>query len=285
MRIEEAQPETASLSAIPAKAEHRDFQPPLWLIISLAAAYIVVLALLAFLPGATLIERLRALDGGICAQAPSHSFWPGGQQLPLCSRNTGIYSGFTATLLLLAFTGRLRASSFPGRWVLVVLGAAVVFMAEDGLNSLFLDLGLPHLYQPHNLLRLFSGLGTGVAMCAMIVPVANTLIWRQEDLRSTFRSLKNLALLLPLLLLIFLAASSPDAFVLYPVALFSSFGLLMALTLVNVVFVLGITDQVGRFASWRQFFPFFSLAIVMAVLELMALFALKTAALQFLTQR
>ena len=285
MRIEEAQPEAASLPAIPTKAEHHDFQPPLWLIISLAAAYIVVLALLAFLPGATLIERLRALDGGICAQAPSHSFWPGGQQLPLCSRNTGIYSGFTATLLLLAFTGRLRASSFPGRWVLVVLGAAVVFMAEDGLNSLFLDLGLPHLYQPHNLLRLFSGLGTGVAMCAMIVPVANTLIWRQDDLRSTFRSLKNLALLLPLLLLIFLAASSPDAFVLYPIALFSSFGLVMALTLVNVVFVLGITDQVGRFASWPQFFPFFSLAIVMAVLELMALFALKTAALQFLTQR
>jgi uncharacterized membrane protein len=285
MRIEEAQPETTALSAIPATVERRGFQPPLWLIIGLAAAYVVALALLAFLPGATLIERLRALDGGICAQAASHSFWPGGQQLPLCSRNTGIYAGFTATLLMLTLSGRLRASSFPGRWVLVVLGAAVVFMAEDGFNSFFLDLGLPHLYQPHNLLRLFSGLGTGVAMCALIVPVANTLIWRQDDLRSTFRSLKDLAVLLPLLLLIFLAASSPEAFVLYPVALFSSFGLVMALTLVNVVFVLGITNQVGRFASWRQFFPFFSLAIVLAVLELMALFALKTAALQFLAQR
>ena len=284
MSIEEAEPETWT-PAIPATAERREFQPPLWLIIGLVAAYIAALALLAFLPGATLIERLRALDGGICAQAPSHSFWPGGQQLPLCSRNTGIYSGFTATLLVLVVMGRQRASNFPGRWVLVVLGAAVAFMAEDGFNSFFLDLGLPHLYQPHNLLRLFSGLGTGVAMCAIIVPVANTLIWRQDDLRSTFRSLKDLAALLPLLLLIFLAASSPVAFVLYPVALFSSFGLVMALTLVNVVFVLGITNQVGRFDSWRQFFPFFSLAIVMAVLELMALFALKTAALQFLALR
>jgi uncharacterized membrane protein len=284
MSIEEAEPETWT-AAIPATAERREFQRPLWLIIGLVIAYIAALALLAFLPGATLIERLRALDGGICAQAPSHSFWPGGQQLPLCSRNTGIYSGFTATLLVLLVMGRVRASNFPGRWVLVVLGAAVAFMAEDGFNSLLLDLGLPHLYQPHNLLRLFSGLGTGVAMCAIIVPVANTLIWRQDDLRSTFRSLKDLAALLPLLLLIFLAASSPDAFVLYPVALFSSFGLMMALTLVNVVFVLGITNQVGRFDSRAQFFPFFSLAIVMAVLELIALFALKTAALQFLAQR
>jgi uncharacterized membrane protein len=285
MSIQEAEQHGTTPSTMPATLERREFTPPLWLIIGLAAAYVVALALLAFLPGATLIERLRALDGGICAQAPSHSFWPGGQQLPLCSRNTGIYSGFTATLLMLTATGRWRASNFPGRWVLVVLGAAVVFMAEDGFNSLFLDLGLPHLYQPHNLLRLFSGMGTGVAMCAVIVPVANTLIWREDNLRSTFGSLKDLLMVAPLLLLIFLAASSPAAFVLYPVALFSSFGLVMALTLVNVVFILGLTNQVGRFASWRQFFPFFSVAIVLAVLELMALFALKTAALQFLAQR
>src|SRR4051794_15041501 len=70
-------------------------EPPQWLIVGLAAAYVVALAVLAFLPGATLIERLRALDGGICAQASGHSFFVGGEQLPLCSRNTGIYLGFT----------------------------------------------------------------------------------------------------------------------------------------------------------------------------------------------
>ncbi len=91
-------------------------------------------------------------------------------------------------------------------------------------------------------------------------------------------------MLLPLLLLIFLAASSPDAFVLYPIAIFSSFGLVMALTLVNVVFVLGLTNQVGRFASWRQLFPFLSVAVILAVIELMVLFSLKTAALEFLAQ-
>jgi hypothetical protein len=93
-----------------------------------------------------------------------------------------------------------------------------------------------------------------------------------------------LLVLLPLLLLIFLAASSPVALVLYPVALFSSFGLIMALTLVNVVFVLGLTNRVGRFASWRQLFPFLTVAVIMAVIELVVLFSLKTAALEFLAQ-
>lgn len=264
-------------------------EPPQWLIIGLAMAYIVALAALAFLPGATLIERLRALDGGICAQTPSHSFFVGGEQLPLCSRNTGIYLGFTSAFLVLLATGRLRSASFPGRWVMLVLGVAVLFMAEDGFNSLFLDLGLPHLYQPHRVLRLFTGLGAGTAMCAVIVPVANTLIWRDEDHRSSFHSLKELALMIPVLLLGFLAVAS-TAFtpqvdlLLYPIALLSSVGLVMALTLVNVVFFLSFSTRAGHFATWRQFFPFFTGAAVLAVIELMALFALKTSVLHSLGQ-
>ncbi len=257
-------------------------EPPQWVIVGLAVAYVVTLAALAFLPGATLIERLRALDGGICAQASSHSFFVSGEQLPLCSRNTGIYLGFTCAFLVLLATGRLRSAGFPGRWVMLVLGIAVLFMAEDGFNSLFLDLGLPHLYQPHNLLRLFSGLGTGTAMCAFIVPVANTLIWRDEDRRSSFRSLKDLGLMIPVLLLAFLAVgtfSSQADFLLYPIALLSSAGLVMALTLVNVVFFLSFSTRAGHFAGWRQFFPFFTVTVVVAVIELMALFALKTSVL------
>jgi uncharacterized membrane protein len=287
MSLREVEPQAAP-GRVAAPVQHSGFEPPTWLIIGLAVAYVVALALLAFLPGATLIERLRALDGGICAQAPSHSFWPGGQQLPLCSRNTGIYSGFTATLIMLWVTGRLRAASFPGRAVLVALGTAVAVMAVDGFNSLFLDLNLPHLYQPHNLLRLFTGLGTGVAMCAIIVPVANTLVWQVDDERPSFRSLKELAVMLPALLLIYLAVAStllPEfGFLLYPIALFSSVGLVMALTLVNIVFLLGLTNQVGRFSRWRQFLPVFTIAVVLAILELMALFSLKTAALAALAR-
>ncbi len=261
----------------------RSVEPPTWLTAGLVVAYVAALAALAFLPGATLIERLRALDGGICAQLPTHSFFPAGEQLPLCSRNTGIYTGFACTFLVLLATGRLRATRFPGRWAAIVLGVAFLFMAEDGFNSLFLDLHLPHLYQPHNLVRLISGLGAGTAMAAFVFPVANTLIWRDEDERSSFQTPGQLAVMLPVLLLAFLAIGSQAGVSLYPVAILSSAGLLMAVTLVNVIILLGIGNRVGHFATLRQFFPVFTLAVVIAIIELMALFALKENLLHALT--
>jgi len=276
MRIETSRPQEPTWAAPPQPQE-----PPIWLTVGVGAAYVVVLAALAFLPGATLIERLRALDGGICAQMPGHSFWIGGQQLPLCARNSGIYMGFASTIGLLIATGRIRASRLPAPGVAALLGLAVLVMAVDGFNSLFLDLRLPHLYQPHNLLRLGSGLGTGVAMAAFLVPVANTLIWKREDERASFGSLRELALLLPLLLLVFLAVGSPAwtpvVLLLYPIAIISSAGLITALSLVNVTLLLGMSNRVGRFATWRQLFPFWSVTVVLAAIELMALFALKSA--------
>ena len=269
----------------PATAEavaSRGFEPPIWLLVVLALAFLVALAGLAFLPGQTLIERLRALDAGICAQNPLHSFFPAGQQLPLCARNTGIYGGFAATFLTLLGTGRLRASSFPSRTVALILGVAVLVMAVDGFNSLFLDLGLPHPYQPHNLLRLATGLGTGVAMCAFIVPVANALIWKHEDERSSFGSPRVLALMLPVLLLVFLAVGSQVALLLYPIALLSTGGLVMALSLVNLAFLLGVSGKVARISTWRQLVPVFALALALALAELVALSLLKMSLLRAL---
>jgi uncharacterized membrane protein len=246
----------------------------------LGAVYLVAIAALLFAPGGTFIERLRALDGGICSQIPSHSFYPAGQQLPLCARNTGIYLGFASTVALLGATGRLRGARLPPVALLVTLGAAVSFMGIDGFNSFFRDLRLPHLYQPDNLLRLASGLGTGTAMAAFMLPVANGLIWREDDERASFGSFNQLAAMLPIVLMLFLAVASTTApwagFLLYPIAIVSSAGLILALTSVNVVFMLGVTNRVGKFRTWRQFFPLFTVAVGCAIVELMLLFMLKT---------
>ena len=259
-----------------ARTERVSAGPPMWLVAGLLAGYALALAGLAFLPGATLIERLRALDGGICAQLPGHSFFPDGEQLPLCARNTGIYLGFATTVLYLAATRRLRASRLPSLPVLGVLGLAILLLATDGFNSLFRDLGLPYLYQPQNALRLITGLGAGMAMAAVILPVASGLIWKSDDRRASFGSLGELAMMLPLLTVDFFIVISVAPIILYPVAIISSAGLVLALTMVNLVFALGLTNQIGRFTSWRQFFPLFTGLVALAVIELMALFLLKT---------
>ncbi len=278
MAVEQAQPG----ASVAAKRTPRVWEPPVWALLALAVAYVVALAALVFLPGATLIERLRALDGGICAQLPGHSFYPDGQQLPLCARNTGVYLGFALGFLTLLGAGRLRAARLPRLPVALALVGLVGLMALDGFNSLFLDLRLPHLYQPHNLLRLATGLGTGVAMATFLVPVANGLIWRREDYHTPFFGLAQLGTIVPVLVIAFLAVASQASWLLYPLAIFSSAGLVMALSLINLVFALAITNHVGRMDTIRQLFPVFSVAVALAIVELLALFALKTALLHSL---
>src|SRR5258706_10268366 len=145
MRIEPASAPEAPWTPL------RPQEPPVWLTFALGAAYVGALAALAFLPGATLIERLRALDGGICAQLPGHSFWIGGQQLPLCARNSGIYTGFASTIALLFATGRIRSSRLPAPWVAAVLGLAVLFIAADGLHPPLLPPPPPPPHPPPHL--------------------------------------------------------------------------------------------------------------------------------------
>src|SRR5947209_19058271 len=116
----------------------------------LGMLYLGTLAALVFLPGASLLDRLRWLDSGICAQLATHSFYPGGERLPLCARNTGIYLGFMVTLLTLYATRRGRVQRLPSWPMVAVLISGIFAMAVDGFNSFLLDLGQPHLYQPHN---------------------------------------------------------------------------------------------------------------------------------------
>ena len=267
----------AVATSTPGAPTRRLAGPPQWVIVALVTGYVIAFAALLFAPGGTFIERLRALDGGICAQVPSHSFFPGGVQLPLCSRNTGIYLGFALTFLFLLGAGRLRAARLPGYGAIAALTLAVLALAVDGFNSLFLDLHLPHLYQPHNLLRLATGLGTGTAMAAFLIPAANALIWRADDKRASFASLRALAWMLPVLAVGFLAVGSQTPWLIYPIAILSSAGLVTALSLVNLTFLLGVSNVMGYFRSWRQFFPMFTVVVVLAVIELMGMFFVKQA--------
>lgn len=287
-----SRPASAPIAPTSPKADRRtDARTPSDRVLYLlGAAYVVGLAILLFAPGGTFLDRLRALDGGICSQLPGHSFFPAGQQLPLCARNSGIYLGFACTFFVLIKSGRIRASQLPPVAILLTLGGCVAILGIDGFNSFFLDLGLPHLYQPNNLLRLATGLGTGTAIAALVVPVTNGLLWRTDDPQRSFGSWRDLAVMPPLLFLIFLifvGLLSPiggflGVVLLYPIAIVSTLGLILALTSVNVVFALGITNRLGRFSTWRQTFPLFTLALACAVIELMVLFLLKSLALHAL---
>ena len=46
-------------------------------------------------------------------------------------------------------------------------------MGIDGRNAFLYELGLPPLYQAQNVLRMFTGLMTGLTMAMVVLPLLN----------------------------------------------------------------------------------------------------------------
>jgi uncharacterized membrane protein len=224
--------------------------------------------LLIFLPGVTVIERLRWLGGGICAQIATHTFVLGETLLPLCARNTGIYLGYLVTLSGIFLAGNGRAQHIPPRPLTIGLICGVLLCAIDGTNSFLWDLGLPHLYQPHNTLRLASGLLAGPAVAALLHPQQNRLLWNEYNEHANLPSLSVLCWLLPILLFCELTTVSQSHFFLYPLALLSSSGLILAISNVNLILVVAVSRRDESFTHYHELLPFYALAILCAFGEL-----------------
>ena len=111
----------------------------------------------------------RSVLHGLCAQRPTHSFTIGGELLPFDARMTGIYSGAIWSWVVFSVRRRLLAAVTPRLPVLLILAGAVAVMGIDGFNALLVDLGSWHPYEPHNLVRFFTGFGTGVAIASLQV--------------------------------------------------------------------------------------------------------------------
>ncbi len=243
---------------------------------------LTVLATLLFFPGSSALNRMSWLDSGICAQFASHSFYPGGERLPLCARNTGIYLGFVVTLTTLYGKGRARAQHLP-RWPLfVVLIGGVTTLAIDGINSFLLDVGLQHLYQPNNYLRLATGLATGLAMALLLLPMLNRLLWRGYTAMRSVTSWQELLQYIPLLIVCFFVVASQNALILYPIALLSTGGVLIAVGSLNLIVLVGVSRRDETFERFRELVPFLGIALLFAVGEMLLLAQLKLSLLHAL---
>ena len=195
---------------------------------------------------APFIELLRYLDSSICAQLPTHTLSLGGVPLPLCARNTGIYTGAAAAVALLWRSGRGRAMLPPPRHIVGILLAAIGAMAFDGFNSVAFDLGLPHLYTPQNALRLATGLVAGTALALLVAPVFARAIWGDQDERPSIAHLRQLLPFATLASSAYALIWSGPAWALDPVALVSNLGLLALLGEINLIAWLALQRAAGK---------------------------------------
>jgi len=174
----------------------------------------------------------QALGYGLCHQLPERSLVAGGYVLPVCARDTGIYAGFALGVLALWLLARgSRPTELP-RWpVLVLLGMFVLLMVFDGLTS------YSGLRDTTNAIRLFTGLLTGWALAAIVVPMLNSQLWARPGRGRVLDTGAEIAMWLLMLGLSFVLLQwvLPLTGVVYPLLL--SAAIIFTFVMVNLVLV------------------------------------------------
>ena len=229
----------------------------------------LLLGLLAW-PGMPLEWKMYAVVHGVCAQA--HTVDMAGMRLPLCARNTGIYSGFLVTVLYLLAIGRASAAKLPPWPILITLLAFIVVMGVDGFNSLLMDLFLPHLYTPRNELRTLTGIGMGVAMAVLIFLMFNMSL--RQNPATEQRIIGNWlelggALLINLLVLA--AMYGNVALMFWPIAFSAWLGITGILYGINVLLTALFMGYEGKIVRMIQLAKPATWALVFTLIELGAL--------------
>jgi uncharacterized membrane protein len=224
------------------------------------------------------METLRALLNGVSAQRPSHSVFLGGQQLPLEARMGGIFLGFLCALVLLVVLGRLRASQPPGGLLAGACWLLIALTGLDGLNAFLFDGNLPHLYAPNIALRLFTGLGAGLGVGLMAIPVVSSVVWSHKDGTDDEASIEDaiellaglaLAALIGGLMLVGVAA------LLWPIALAMLVGVLVAFGVANLYLLVLATRQQHQAETLADVRGGLLGSLGLALLELAGLSALR----------
>ncbi len=232
----------------------------------------MLLLLFLELPPSSLLGKADLVGYGICHRIPERSFFLNGRQLPLCARCTGTFLGAVVGLVALLLRRRGRAYALPPVPVLGVLIAFTGFWAFDGLNSyLTLFPGAPHLYEPQNWLRLTTGLLNGLTLLSFAFPIFNFTVWREPTPEQVIKNVGELVAILPVFALLIVAIQAEIGFLLYPVALLSSLGVLLLLTLINGMIATVVLRREGMAGTLWQALPSLTVGAGLAILEVMAM--------------
>lgn len=229
----------------PAQAARRIGSGRHWGALLLAVSGVLLAALL-FTPGFPLEYKMYAVVHGICAQ--QNNVFLGNLQFPLCARNSGIYLSFLLTMAYIWLIGRKRAGRIPPWPITIALISFVVVMGVDGFNSLFVDIGVAHLYRPANWLRTLTGMGMGVAIAVLLHLILNLSLRKDvDDRQPVLRNWRELAGILLVNLLVLAAIYGNLSFTFWPLAFLAFFGIIGVLYLICLLLtslVMGLDGQV-----------------------------------------
>jgi uncharacterized membrane protein len=227
---------------------------------------------------AGLLGKADAIGYAVCHRIDGHSLHLGDRQFPLCARCTGMYLGALTGLIGMVLMGRGRAGGMPRRPVMVLLVGLMALMGVDGLNSYATFFpGLPHLYEPQNWLRVITGLGNGLFLAALVLPVLNQTLWRDWQPRPVLGGLRELLVLVAAAAVVAVLVLSDNVVVLYPLALLSAVGLLALVVVLNTSILLIALRRENRAQRWTGALLPLLAGVTLAIIEIGAIDAVRFA--------
>lgn len=205
---------------------------------------------------------LDAVGFGLCHQLPERSLSGGGVRVPVCARDAGIYLGFAVALAVLALLHRDRPSYAPPIWVNIVLALGVVSMAADGLTS------YAGLRATSNELRFLTGLLTGFAIAAWLVPMLNAELWRIAGNGRVLGTPRQFGVYVVTLGMSYAALwyLGPLLGILFPIV--ATLAIIVTFVSVNLVIVSLMPPLERRVDRLRDAWPMLAIALGLTVFEL-----------------
>jgi hypothetical protein len=165
--------------------------------------------------------------------------------------------------------GHRQASNLPPTRVIVLLVGFIASMGVDGLNSyLSFFPNVPHLYEPSNLMRLTTGTLNGLALSIIVLPVFNFTLWREASPDRSIRNFRELAVAMALAALMVLIVQAELDFLLHPLAILSTLGVLVMLTAVNTMIIPIVTRRESMAETWLDALLPLSLGLLATLVEI-----------------
>ena len=187
----------------------------------------------------------------------------------------GIFLGFLCATLLIFVLGRLRASHPPSGLLGLACWTLVALTGLDGLNAFLSDGNLPHLYPPTSAVRLLTGLGAGLAVGLMAVPVVGNVVWAHPSDDASIEDPVELLGGLALAGLVGALILAGVGVLLWPVALAMLAGVVMAFGVANLYVIVLATRRAGQAVTFADLSGGLIGSLGLSLLEIGGLAALR----------
>jgi hypothetical protein len=187
----------------------------------------------------------------------------------------GIFLGFLCAGALVSVLGRLRASQPPHGALGLACWALVALTGFDGLNAFLFDGNLPHLYAPNTAARLLTGLGAGLGLGLMALPVVASVVCKRPSDEASVEDPVELAAGLAVAGLVGALVLAGVGVLLWPVALAMLAGVVVAFGAANLYVIALATGRVRQAETAIDLSGSLISSFGLVLLELGALAALR----------